>query len=97
MSDAVKWGLLVAGAIAVIALIVALPITEILGGDVSGYMADLLDIIGDFLTNARGIINLFLDPFSIRLVSVALGFIILKPFITLSIKLATLVYKWIFK
>lgn len=98
MSDAIKWGLLTAGIVIIIGLIVALPISS--GLNVSEFTTminTLVNIAGTAFTSARGIINNFLTPFGRGLLTGLLYYLFGKFFITISIKIGSWVYHFIFK
>ena len=98
MGEFVKWALLGVGIVALIALVVALPFTDFL--DVSEFGAlitKFVDIAGFTLLSARQLINNFLTPFGITVLSGLLIYIIGKWVITIGIKLTAWVYHFIFK
>lgn len=98
MSDIVKWGLLAAGAIALIALIVALPFVEFIDvGELGSLITRLVEIVGDALTSARGLLNNFLTPFGRKVLTGIMLYLLAKWVITLSIKIVAWVYHFIFK
>ena len=87
MSDLVKWGLLTAGLIALVGLIMALPFV--------GY--NIVDVAGGFFQSARGLINCFLLPFGRNLLSGILFWLFGKWAITVAIKIVAWVYHFIFR
>lgn len=98
MSDAIKWGLLAAGIVIIIGLIVALPITSGLNvAEFTSMINTLVNIAGTAFTSARGIINNFLTPFGRTLLTGLLYYLFGKFFITISIKIGSWVYHFIFK
>lgn len=98
MSDIVKWGLLVAGALAVIALIVALPVTGFIDvSKVSEGIAGIVSICGSALHSARGFINNFLSPFGRSVLTGLMYYLLCRWLITLTIKFTIWVYHFIFK
>lgn len=98
MSDIAKWGILIAGALALIALVVALPIAEYINptefGDLVG---QLVDLVGDVFRSGRGLLNNFLTPFGIMVLSGLVIWLLAKNFLTMGIKIGVWVYNWIFK
>lgn len=98
MSDAVKWALLAAGIVVLIAAIVALPFME---GVNSGKFAEMINtlvtIAGAAFRAGRGIINNFLTPFGRGLLTGLLYYLLGKFFITMAIKIGSWVYHFIFK
>ena len=64
MSDIVKWGLLTAGLIALIGLVMALPFVGYIDlGQFGAAVNNIVNVAGDFFQSARGLINCFLLPF----------------------------------
>lgn len=98
MGEFVKWGLLVAGAVALIALIVALPFMEFLNvGELSNQIGVVVTYCGSFFANARGLINIFLAPFGRTVLSGLIGYFMTKWIIKLGIKITAWIYHFIFK
>lgn len=98
MSDAVKWGLLVAGAVVVIGLVFALPFTDFINLDeFSAQISIIVQHAGDFFRSARGIINNFLSPFGRTMLTGLMGWLFGKFAIMTTIKISTWVYHFIFK
>ena len=98
MSDIAKWALLVAGAVALIALIVALPIAEYINPTEFGNLiGELASLAGDVFQSGRGIVNNFLTPFGITVLSGLIIWLLAKGFLTMGIKIGVWVYNWIFK
>lgn len=98
MSDIAKWALLVAGAVALIALIVALPFMQ--GINVSEFTSSITSIVtvaGSSFNVARRIINQFLTPVGRNILSGLLVYLFAKFLITMGIKIATWIYHFIFK
>lgn len=98
MSDIVKWGLLAAGAIALIALIVALPFTQYLNTVQLGSMISaVIDIAGDALYTARGLVNNFLHPFGREILTGIMLYLLGRWVVTLTIKITAWIYHYVFK
>lgn len=98
MADIAKWAILVAGLVAIIALIVALPVFDILNIEIlTTSISNVASIAGAALTSARGLINFFVLPQAIPLVTILIGYMIGRPFVLWSIKILTMAYHWIFK
>ncbi len=98
MSDVVKWALLAAAAVALIALIVALPVAEFVNPTEFGNMIGrLVTLVGDFFQDARGLINNFLTPFGRTVLTGLLAWLFGKMFITLAIKIGAWIYHFIFR
>lgn len=98
MSDIAKWALLVAGAVAIIALIMALPFMDFLNvGEFATLITDLVDIVGGAFNFARGLINNFLTPFGRMALSGLLYWMFGKWAITVAIKIVVWAYHFIFK
>lgn len=98
MSDVIKWALLAAAAIALIALIVALPVAEYINPTEFGNMIGrLVSIVGDFFQDARGLINNFLTPFGRGALTGLLIWMFGKWAITLAIRIGAWIYHFIFR
>lgn len=98
MGDIAKWALLVAGIVAIIALIVALPFVEFINVDEFGAaVASVVNIAGSALRFGRGLINNFFSPFGRNVVTGLLYWLLLKPFLMTGIKAMIWVYHYIFK
>lgn len=98
MSDIVKWGLLAAGAVALVALIVALPFVDFINvGELGTLISRLVDLVGGAFTSARGLVNNFLTPFGRDVLTGIMLYLLAKWVITLSIKITAWIYHFIFK
>lgn len=98
MSDAIKWGLLVAGIVVCIGLVVGIGFADYIDVDtVEEGVTTLLSYGGTFFAKARGLINNFFFPSVYRTVTFAIWWLILKPVITFSIKITVSIYHYIFK
>lgn len=98
MSDVVKWGLLTAGLIALVALVMALPIAGYVDlGQFSVALGNIVDIAGGFFQSARGLINAFLLPFGRTLLTGILTWLFGKWAITIAIKVVAWVYHFVFR
>ena len=98
MSDVVKWGLLAAGAVALVALIVALPFVDFINvGELGTLISRLVDLVGGAFTSARGLVNNFLTPFGRDVLTGIMLYLLAKWVITLSIKITAWIYHFIFK
>ncbi len=98
MSDIAKWALLAAGAVALIALIVALPFVQFIDlGEFTSSLNTVVAYAGDALLMARKLINNFLSPFGRTVLSGILIWLFGKTFMVLGIKIAAWVYHFIFK
>lgn len=98
MSNAVKWALLAAAAVAAIALIVALPFTQFANaGQLSAMLIRLVQIVGGAFTSARGLVNNFLTPFGRTVLTGLLYYLFGKFFITIAIRVSAWVYHFIFR
>lgn len=98
MSDVAKWALLVAGALALIALIVTLPFVEFIDLDeFSSILTNITNIAGDAFRFGRGLINLFLLPFGRKILSGLMIWLIGKWAILIGIKTGAWIYHFIFK
>lgn len=98
MSDVAKWALLVAGAIALIALILALPFVEFINLDeFTSILTTITTIAGDAFHFGRGLINLFLLPFGRKVLTGLMIWLIGKWAILMGIKAGAWIYHFIFK
>lgn len=98
MSDIAKWALLVAGAVAFIALIMALPFVEFINvGEFTSALANVIIIAGDAFAFGRGLINNFLLPFGRSVATGLMIWLLAKWAIPVAIKIGAWVYHFIFK
>lgn len=98
MSDIAKWALLVAGILVLIGLILSLPFVNFIDFNEFGSMiTELVNICSGLFYNARGLINNFLTPFGRTLLTGIIYYLLGKWFITISIKLVSWIYHFIFK
>lgn len=98
MSDIAKWALLVAGILVLIGLILSLPFVNFIDFNEFGSMiTELVNICSSLFYNARGLINNFLTPFGRTLLTGIIYYLLGKWFITISIKLVSWIYHFIFK
>lgn len=98
MGEAVKWALLVAGAVVIIGLIIALPFVQFINvGEFGALLNGLVNIIGGALVSARGLLNNFLTPFGVTVLSGLLFYLFAKAFITNAVKIIIWIYHFIFK
>lgn len=98
MSDIVKWGLLTAGLIALIGLIMALPFVGYIDlGQFGSAINNIVSVAGDAFRSARGLINCFLLPFGRTLFSGVLVWLFGKWAISVAIKIVAWVYHFVFR
>lgn len=98
MSDIVKWGLLTAGLIALIGLIMALPFVGYIDlGQFGAAINNIVSVAGDAFQSARGLINCFLLPFGRTLLSGIMVWLFGKWAITVAIKIVAWVYHFVFR
>lgn len=98
MSDIVKWGLLVAGAVAALAAVLALPFVEFIdSSQLAAVVANIATIAGGAFRFGRGLINCFLTPFGRSLLTGVMVWLIGKRVVLVSIKVGTWVKHYIFK
>lgn len=98
MGEFVKWALLAAGIVALIALIIVLPVANFLNvQELSSAINSVVNVAADFFQSARGLINSFTTPFGATIITGLIAWFFGKFFITLAIKLAAWVYHFIFK
>ena len=98
MSDIVKWGLLTAGLVGLIALIMALPFVQFIDlGQFSSALGNVVNIAGGMFQSARGLVNSFLLPFGRTLLSGVMIWLVGKWAISIGIKITAWVYHFIFR
>lgn len=98
MSDAVKWALLVAGAIVFIGMIFALPFVEFINLDeFADVLSNVVEVAGDAFIFARGLVNNFFLPFGRKIITGLLIWLVGKWAIMNAIKIGAWVYHFIFK
>lgn len=98
MSDIVKWGLLTAGLVALVALIMALPFVGYIDlGQFGTALGTVVSIAGGMFQNARGLVNAFLLPFGRTLLSGIMVWLVGKWAISIGIKITAWVYHFIFR
>ena len=98
MAEAVKWALLVAGALVVIALIASLPFTGFIDVQAMGDgIGSIVNFAGGALMTARGFINNFFSPFGRTVLTGLMYYLLGRWVITMAIKLTVWVYHFIFK
>lgn len=98
MSDIAKWALLIAGAVALIALIVALPFVKFIDvGEFGNLLNNITDIVGGSFQWGRGLVNNFLTPFGRGLLTGVMAYLFGKFAITVGIKITAWIYHFIFK
>lgn len=98
MSDIAKWALLVAGIVALIAMIVVLPFVDFINlGEFEGALNNVVEIAGSAFQFARGLTNNFLLPFGRTMVSGLMFWFLGKWAIMVGIKIVAWAYHFIFK
>ena len=98
MGDVVKWGLLVAGIILLVAMIAELPFLEFMNLDeLVTAVSSVVEICAGVFKFARGLINNFLTPFGRTAATGLIFWVICKPFIMQAIQYIVMIYHYIFK
>lgn len=98
MGDVVKWGLLIAGALLIIGLIISLPFVKFISpSEFSSALSNVITIAGSGFKFARGFINNLFLPFGRSAITGIMIWLLGKWAVSLSIKIATWVYHYIFK
>lgn len=98
MSDAIKWGLLTAGLVALVTLIMALPIAQFVDlGQFGVAISNIVNVAGEFFQDARGLVNAFLLSFGRTLLSGIMVWLFGKWAITLGVKISAWVYHFVFR
>lgn len=97
MSDVVKWALLVAGALLVIAAIV-IPLSGAIDFSVlTTSLGNLTSTLSTYILFGRKLLNNFLLPPARPLASVVIVFEFTKWFVLLGVRIVSAIYHWIFK
>jgi hypothetical protein len=97
VSDVVKWALLVAGALIVIAAIV-IPLSGAIDlSALSTALGNLTTQLSSYLYFGRCLLNNFLLPAARPLASVVIVFEFTKWFVLLGVRIVSAIYHWIFK
>lgn len=98
MSDVVKWGLLTAGLIALIAMVMALPFVGFAdAGQFGAAISTLITNVGYGFMKARAIVNNFLLPFGRTALTGLLVWLFGKWAIMIAIKIVAWVYHFVFR
>lgn len=98
MSNVVKWGILAAAVVALIALIVALPFNQYISvGEFSTALAGVTTICGKYFKFGRGLINNFFSPFGRSCITGLLFYWIGGFFVKIAIKIVAWVQHFIFR
>lgn len=98
MSDIAKWALLVAGIIALVALITALPFVDFINlGEFEVALSNVVGIAGSAFKFARGLINNFFLPFGRTVVTGLMYWLLAKWAIKVGINIVAWAYHFIFK
>lgn len=98
MSDAIKWALLIAGAVVIIGLIVSLPFMEFVNvNEFTSLITKLVDVAGTGLVFGRSTVNLFLTDFGRTALTGLLYWMFGKWAITIAVKIVVWAYHFIFK
>lgn len=98
MGDVVKWGLLVAGAVVLIGLVLALPFVDFIDlGQFGDALANVVSIAGGAFEFARGLLNNFVLPFGRTVITGLMYWLLGKWAITITIKIGAWIYHFIFK
>lgn len=99
MSDAIKWVLLVAGILIIIALILALPIADAMNLNAFGNgITAIINNVGIYFKPARGFLNnLVLPNIGPPILTAVISWTFIRYFSRITIKIITWVYHFIFK
>ena len=97
MADIIKWGLLVAGIVALIALIFVLPVADLNIGAFSDGITTIVTYAGEYFKSARGLINSFTTPAGVAMITALLSWFFAKFLVTNGIKIVAWIYHFIFK
>lgn len=98
MSNAVKWALLAAGAVLLVGLVLSLPFVDVINfTELSTSVGNLIRVAGSAFQSARGIINNFLTPWGVGVLTGIIYYELAKWAITVGIKITTWIYHFIFR
>ena len=98
MGDAIKWALLVAGALIFLGLILSLPFVQFINpGELVAALSNIVSVCGVAFTFARGLVNNFFLPFGRTVITGLMLWLIGKWAIQISIKIGAWIYHFIFK
>lgn len=100
MSDAVKWALAAAIVIGLIATIITFPFVSLLPEsaiELGGYFSTLNDYAGNLFYQVRGLINMFLTSFGIKLLNVLIVYFFTSWIMKITVKITSWVFHFIFK
>lgn len=98
MSTVAKWALLGAGAVVLIGLVFALPFVGSIDlNEFSANISTIVNVCGDFFSNARGLINNFLTPVGRTILTGLMGWLFGKRFLMVAIQIVTWAYHFIFR
>lgn len=98
MSDAIKWTLLVAGIVAIIALVVAIGFGQYISiSTIEEGCVIITTYAGVALRNARGLLNYFFFEKVFPALTFTIWWLFVKPILTITIKMTISIYHYIFK
>ncbi len=97
MGDLVKWGLLIAGIVILVAMVLQLPIFAVDLGAFGDGIAAILDVCGDALVFARSVVNLFLTDWGATILTGLLVWIFLRWLLIKNIGTIIAVYNYLFR
>lgn len=100
MSNIAKWAILVAGFLALIAIILTFPFVQYLPQGIqviSFNMHSFVCNIEKYAYSARSLLNIFLYDFARDMLSACLMYLMFKKLFTLGIKVTTWAFHFIFK
>lgn len=97
MSNAVKWALLGVGAVVLIGMVLALPISNINIEALTSGIVDIVEVISPYTNFARGLINNFLTPAGVNILNGVLIWMFAKFAILIPIKIVVWAYHFIFR
>lgn len=98
MSNAIKWGILAAAVVALVALIVVLPFNQYINvNQFSSAIAGVTSICANAFKFARGLVNNFFSPFGRSCITGLMFYWIGGFFVKIAIKLVAWVQHFIFR
>lgn len=98
MSNAIKWGILAAAVVAMIALIIALPFNQFIDvNEFTAAISGVTTLCGKYFKFGRGLVNNFFSPFGRTCITGLLYYWIGGFFVKIAIKITAWVQHFIFR
>lgn len=100
MSDIAKWALLVTAVLALIVIVLTMPFAKFLptgAQQITVYIDEIVTLCSGFFYTARSLINIFLFESARSVLSGLIVYLFAKWIITISVKITTWIFHFIFK